>query len=395
MKPSLFFYCQHSMGLGHLVRSWAIADALSSSFHVVFVSGGESPAGMEPPAAVEMVTLPALEQTTAGDIVTRGSDEQVADIQMRRRRLLVDTFVATRPAVVVIELFPFGRAKFAGEILPILDYAATLVPRPVVVCSIRDLLAGGRKNQQRHDDRARAIVEKHFDAVLVHADPRLAALEETFKPATPLQVPVMYTGFVTPRQTPTTTARRDRVGVLVSAGGGRYGGPLFRAAVDAHLLYAPVGRLPMRIITGPFLPQDEYAELERRASGCGDLTIERSVPSLRPALESSRVSISQCGYNTALDLLQAGLPALVVPFAEGGEDEQRARARRLEVLGALRVLDPDALTGPRLAHELLATRRFTPAPIALDLDGARETLGIVTRLHRSPVPDGVREMECA
>ena len=52
MKPRLLCYCQHSMGLGHLVRSWAIADALSSTFHVVFVSGGESPAGMAPPTSL-------------------------------------------------------------------------------------------------------------------------------------------------------------------------------------------------------------------------------------------------------------------------------------------------------------------------------------------------------
>ena len=66
----LLIYCQHSMGLGHLVRSWAIADALSATFRVVFVSGGEAPAGMTPPARVEMVQLPALQQTTAGEIVT-------------------------------------------------------------------------------------------------------------------------------------------------------------------------------------------------------------------------------------------------------------------------------------------------------------------------------------
>jgi predicted glycosyltransferase len=395
MKPALFFYCQHSMGLGHLVRSWALADALSSSFHVVFASGGVSPLGVASPAAVEVVTLPPLEQTTDGEIVTREPDQLVADIQARRRRLLLDTFMATRPAVVVIELFPFGRAKFAGEILPILDHAATLVPRPVVICSVRDLLAGGRKNQQRHDDRAQAIVDRYFDAVLVHADPRLAALEETFKPTAPLQVPVMYTGFVIPRQAPSATARRDRVGVLVSAGGGRYGGPLFRSAVDAHILSTPAERLPMRIVAGPFLPDDDYEALQRLASGCDDLTIDRVVPSLRPLLESSRLSVSQCGYNTALDLLQAGLPALVVPFAEGCEDEQRVRARRLEALGSVRVLDPDALTAPRLAHELLATRRFTPASIALDLNGARETVRIINRLRHPPVPAGVRQMEYA
>ena len=53
--------------------------------------------------------------------------------------------------------------------------------------------------------------------------------------------------------------------------------------------------------------------------------------------------MSQCGYNTALDLLRARVPALVVPFAEGREDEQTRRAARLERCGALRVLPPERL----------------------------------------------------
>jgi len=395
MKPRLFLYCQHSMGLGHLVRSWAIADALSSAFDVVFVSGGAPPAGMAPPPRVKMVCLPPLTQTTAGELVSE-SGERVELVQERRRQLLSDAFVATDPAVVVIELFPFGRAKFASEIVPILDYARTLRPRPTIVCSVRDLLAGGRTKQQQHDDRARALADRYFDAVLVHADPRLARLEETFKPQAPLRVPVFYTGFVSPQaSTPKPALEAGRAGIVVTAGGGRVGGPLFRAAVEAHLLTPPAGRLPMRVITGPFLPPDEHHALVARAGTCPDLTVCGAVPSLRPWLASCAVSVSQCGYNTALDLVQLGVAALVVPFAEGREDEQRARARRLEAMGAVRVLDPDALSPERLASELIAMRRFTPAPFALDTDGAGETLRIVTNLRHPELAGVVPAAECA
>jgi predicted glycosyltransferase len=382
MKPALLFYCQHSMGLGHLVRSWAIADALSSAFHVVLVSGGEPPTGMRPPANIDVVTLPALEQTTAGTIVTRQAGWTVADVQASRARLLLDAFSVSQPAVVLIELFPFGRAKFTNEILPMLERAAAARHRPLVVCSLRDLLAGGRRNQQQHDYRAQQIAEAYFDAVLVHADPRLATLEETFKPRTALHVPVVYTGFVTPRPSAATVSTTNRSGILVSAGGGRVGGPLFRAAVEAHAL-CPPDRVPMHIVTGPFLPGDQYDALRSQAMRHANLTIDRSVPALGPLLRSAALSISQCGYNTALDLLQARVPALVVPFAEGREDEQRARAGRLQALGALRVLDSDVLTGSRLAIEIAATRGFVPAPIALDLDGADETLRVITRLWES------------
>ena len=31
MKPRLLFYCQHSLGLGHFVRSLALAEALAAN----------------------------------------------------------------------------------------------------------------------------------------------------------------------------------------------------------------------------------------------------------------------------------------------------------------------------------------------------------------------------
>ena len=40
-KPTLLFYCQHSLGLGHLVRSIALADGLAEYFG--------QPAADEPP----------------------------------------------------------------------------------------------------------------------------------------------------------------------------------------------------------------------------------------------------------------------------------------------------------------------------------------------------------
>lgn len=155
---------------------------------------------------------------------------------------------------------------------------------------------------------------------------------------------------------------------------------MFEAAVDAHEMTPVDERSPMRIITGPFLPDAEYDALTSRAARYSDLTIERTVPTLRPHLETAAVSISQCGYNTALDLLQTHVPALVVPFAQGRADEQRARAARLEALGALRTLDPIALTGDRLVREIAATRVFVPQPISVDMNGAMETCRAIAGL---------------
>ena len=86
--------------------------------------------------------------------------------------------------------------------------------------------------------------------------------------------------------------------------------------------------------------------------------------------------MSQCGYNTALDILRADVPALVVPYATPEEDEQTRRARRLERLGVLRVHRRRPV-GRRLAR----ISRFTPAAATLGLDGARRTAELLWDLR--------------
>ena len=101
----------------------------------------------------------------------------------------------------------------------------------------------------------------------------------------------------------------------------------------------------------------------------------RSVPDLAAELSQARASISQCGYNTALDLVRTGVPALVVPYATPEEDEQTRRARRLEQLGVLKV-------ATHINGDIDALLEFTPRPASLDLDGAARTRGAAVNALR-------------
>jgi len=321
-----------------------------------------------------VVALPPLGATLDGELVSAGRDGSLAHVQELRRETILDVYRRVRPAVLVVELFPFGRKKFAGELLPLLEAAHDAGPgRPVVACSLRDLLVRDRRDQRAHDERASLLANRYFDAILVHADPSFARLEESFRPRTPLGVPVLYTGFVRPLAKPGSGGGERRATVLVSAGGGLVGAPLFAAALEAERLLGPRTGATMRLVAGPFLPEQDWRRLKDAARGRDGVELVRSVPDLRAELRRASASVSQCGYNTALDVLEAGLPALVVPFAEGREDEQLRRARRLEELRAVRVLEPGRLNGRSLATAIDELRSFEPTSPRLDLDGARET----------------------
>jgi predicted glycosyltransferase len=352
MKPALLFYCQHSVGLGHLMRSYALTAALSERFRVVLLAGGDLPAGIEAPRGVEIVALPPLGvnggRFGSGD--PRYTTDHAWEVRSARITCALDDL---RPAVVLVELFPFGRAKFARELIPLLERARAL--GATTACSLRDILVSTRANQPEHDDRAARIANAHLDMILVHCDPRFARLDETFKPSFPLTVPVHYTGFVA-RENGHAPARGEHI--VVSAGGGRVGRPLLEEAIKAS------GGRPMRAIAGPLMPHEDYAALQRIAPP--NVELVRSVPDLAAELSRAQASISQCGYNTALDLLRTHVPALVVPYETPEEDEQTRRARRLEQLGLLKV-------ATHINGDIDALLEFEPRTASLDLDGAKRT----------------------
>jgi predicted glycosyltransferase len=381
-RPALLFYCQHSLGLGHAVRSFALAAALVRHFRVVVACGGELPESLSPPDDVELVVLPAL-ASRDGQLVSRGRSSLDAARQ-RRRRLLLDTFRTLSPRVLVIELFPFGRRKFADELVPLLEAAVATAPSPVVVSSVRDILVGRQPDQQAHDTLTCVLANRYFDAVLVHSDPSFARLEESFRPSIPLQVPVFHTGFVVPDKRGRGAGPKRDGRVVVSAGGGLVGEPLLRAALDARPLLPE--NLRLDLVAGPFLPDEAWSSLEASARALEGVRLRRFVADLAGELATASASLSQCGYNTALDLLRARVPALVVPFSEGREDEQTRRARRLERLGAVRVLEPERLDASSIAQEVQELLRFRPRPLDLDVDGARASGRLLARLAGAGFP---------
>jgi predicted glycosyltransferase len=365
VRPPLLFYCQHSVGLGHLTRSYALCAHLAEWFRVVLVCGGALPDEIAPPPGVEIVALPALGVGAGARFVSHDPRLTVERAWSVRGELLLRTLRTVRPAVVFVELFPFGRAKFARELVPLLESARE--GGAMTACSLRDILVTGREDQAGHDERACRLANAHLDAVLVHSDPRFARLDETFGPIDRLEVPVRYTGFVVGGR-PRAVVREPRV--IVSAGGGLVGEPLLRAAIEAQRIGTG---LPMRAIAGPLMPAAAYERLCAQARGVPGLELVRSVPDLAAELAGASAAVSQGGYNTTLEIVRSRVPALVVPYVTPEEDEQLRRARRLEALGALRVLEPGRLDASVLAREIARLPGFEPARPAIDLDGGRGT----------------------
>ena len=394
MPIKVLIHVQHLLGTGHQRRAAAIARRLSTDgVEVIYVTGGMPVPGLD----IGRARLEQLPPARARDASYRELVDQAGvavDESWRAARLkqLLRVLDTVRPDVVVIETFPFGRGLLRFELLPMLEHLRSLTrslrPRPRILCSIRDIVEP--RDDPRKYAQMLARAERYFDRILVHSDPSVVAFGATFPLAERLLDRLAYTGYIAPPPPPpppTPTQTRSGAGpavgldeIVVSAGGGRVGERLLATALAASRHSRAESRR-WRILVGHELEAKRFEALRQAAPP--EVTVERNRADFSALLARCRVSVSQAGYNTVVDLLGARARAIVVPFSGNGEREQQIRAQRFAERGLLSVLPEKCLAPRRLASlvdELAAGSR--PPADAIDLDGLTRTAELVLEAAR-------------
>jgi predicted glycosyltransferase len=370
-------YCQHVLGIGHLFRSLEICRALSDH-EVILVSGGP-PVDTGLPAHVREVRLPDLQmnQEFKGLFSSR-ENRTLEHVKADRQQRLFALFEGEKPDIFLVELYPFGRKAFRFELDPVLHALDNQrLPACGVLCSVRDILVE-KEDQFKHESRVVKTLNAYFDAVLVHADPSLAQLGETFDQFDKIEIPVVYTGYIAPKPQPDAARKIRRqlqieAGerlIIASAGGGNVGAPLMKAVIQAFNRLAVKKPCHLKMFSGPFMDGGEFCALKKM--GGPNVQIEQFTPDFLDYLAAADLSVSMGGYNTTMNILATGVPALVWPFPQNRE--QRLRAGRLAKEGILKVIEDEDLRPDRLAdhmERMLASRNCLPGNY--DLDGAVNT----------------------
>ena len=390
----VLIYVQHLLGIGHLRRAAVLARTLAAEgLGVDFVSGGLPVADLDLGAA-RLHQLPPLKVLDEDFGLVDAAGEPVDDAwKAARRDRLLDLYCELRPKAVMIELFPFGRRNMRFELLPLLEAVQADRPRVRLVSSLRDILT-----THKQPEKAAWMLEtfqRYFDCLIVHGDPDFVPLARSFPRAGEIAGQTRYSGYVVAERPASSLPRADDAGavagavvgeVIVSTGGGAVAAPLVAAALGARAL-SPLAAAPWRILIGPNLPEPQFQAF-RQAALSGpepeNLVVERARPDFMSLLAGARLSISQAGYNTVMELLQAAVPAVLVPFAAGSETEQGLRARLLAARGLVTVVAEADLSAHSLAAGVaaaLAQAAGRPSGAAgLDCDGARKTAQILREI---------------
>jgi predicted glycosyltransferase len=374
-------YCQHVLGIGHLIRTLEICRALANH-NVILITGGEMP-DVSFPSHTREFQLPALMMDADFKALFATDTEKTFEqIKEERCESLHDFFVREAPELFLVELYPFGRKAFRFELDPILEgIRSGHLPACEVVCSLRDILVE-KKDAASYENRVIDLLNNYYDALLIHSDPDLLRLDTTFSRISDITIPIVYTGFVSAKPEPDAgrllrrklAVKRGTSLLVASAGGGKVGGRLLKAVVEAQTHVK--SRCLLHMFSGPFMADTEFSGLQKYASDT--VRVSRFTSDFLAFLDAASLSISMAGYNTCMNVLATGVPAIVWPFPQNRE--QRLRAEKLVPRGGIHVLSDNDLDPSRLAGliDKMLTSKMRMG-MQVDLDGAAKTAAWLER----------------
>lgn len=377
MRLRILILVTHLLGAGHLTRAAALACAAARAGHQVTLVTGGMPNPLVETGGVALVQLPPVRAPLGDFTALRDADGRAAGpgLLAARREALLAAHAESRPDVVVTELFPFGRRVLAAEFQALIEAADASPCRPVVLASVRDILVA--PDRPAKVAATHATIRRHYDAVLVHGEPGLVPLEASWPVDEELRPKLRYTGYVGPGTAgPAPPAAAEPV-VLVSGGSSAAALPLYRAALAAA---ARSPALRWHVLVGAGVDEDAFRDLRARAGPNG--VVERARADFRDLMIKSAVFVGQAGYNTVMDIVATQARAVLVPFEQGRETEQRLRAAALSER-SLATLVTEARLEPRALHDAVATelgRKRAAAPFVRQ-DGAAETVRIVEEIR--------------
>lgn len=378
--PSVMMYSHDTIGLGHMRRNTAIAEALVArvpGISVLMVIG--CPAGMmfEPRPGIDYIKLPSLaklgrDRWQAGSLRIDAATTQALRAGILER--VVETF---QPDLLLVDHEPTG---VWNELLGPLE-ALRRRDGAKAVLGLRDILDDPDRTARSWagagTDRAIAGL---YDEVMVYGNPVFYPSHSAYGLEELRPGHVRYCGAVT-----TVRGRRTRrIGgrprhILVSGGGGRDAFALLDATLDALQLIPKRRRPDATLVAGPLMDAELRTVLRQRAEEAG-VELHDQVSDMTARMAATDLLVTMAGYNSVTEALATGCPLLVVPRV-GPSSEQRIRAERLEQLGLARVIQRPDLTAARLA-EALSVPPPDPgrARVPLDFNGAERAAAFLAAL---------------
>ena len=364
--PRLMMYSQDGLGLGHMRRTSEIAAELSRRRpDAAILAINDSPLGNIFGAGKnhDYVKLPSIEKVGPGDWRGVSLPLPFDDIRAMRERILWSSVLHYRPDVLLVDHMPHGAMS---ELVPALEALREAKPEATIVLGLRDILDAPDVISRRWKaEGAFEVIERFYDQILVYGSRDVfdMAAQYRFPPGTASKL--RYCGYLCTAATGRSAARirathrkgmKDNGRLIVAmAGGGADAFSMMDTLVAAVPEILSRHAVNLVLVTGPLMPAADRRALAVQAAGL-PVRVRASVADPLSYVEAADLVVTRAGYNSTIEILRSGTPALLVP-RPGPSAEQRTRARLFANRGWIDAVDPDELDAERLAHAVVAALR--------------------------------------
>lgn len=360
-QVSGLYYCQYLVGIGHLVRSLNICRSLVKKFEVDFLLGGHDVDLTIDSPHFHLLNLPPL--GISHPYEDPSEFETVSKIQLVERLKYIEA-LTTPYSFLVTEIFPFSKWRFKEEIEALIVKLKTLNPDCLIACSLRDSFPS---HPPEFDQQVLDFINRFYDVVFVHSDPRVYKLEESFSLADRLHDKVVYTGFIV-RQDGDFQKNRRKKRIVVSLGSGSFGEELMYAVLNVAKFFPDYQFI---FILGPKASETVHLELECLINNSTpNVKVIPFVDNFPEYLSQSALSISLGGY-TIMDIVSTKTPAIVYPSTFY---DQYVRALKFSGFGFLKIITKENLDPNSLKEVINSALHMPPSSFDIDMSGAETTM---------------------
>lgn len=383
----LMAICHDSVGIGHLRRTFAIAEQATRtipSCRVLVLSGSLHAAHFTLPQRVDYVKLPALCKGPDYRYCAKSLGISFADTVAVRSSIITATAASFRPDVLLVDKSPLG---VQGENEKAIRLVKDRYPATRTIFGMRDIedapdvtIDEWRRNGQ-YDALAR-----YFDEIWVYGDSRVFDVAEAYQLPESITRKLRYVGYVSKpdcgHEHVDDPSRNGSLRLLVTVGGGTDGFSLLDQFLSDPV--ARVGERPVEttIVGGPDLPRAQAVQLRQRAAAIEGVTFRDVMPCMMCAYRGVDAVLTMGGYNTMVEVVRTGRRMLVYPRVEP-RLEQYIRAKRFALLHLCEALDPNCMTPARLhaAVERLLSHSGPKTAWHPNLDGLTNVARRLSRLE--------------
>jgi predicted glycosyltransferase len=304
----------------------------------------------------DYVKLPSIAKDGPGNWKATHLRMSFPEILELRKELIRNVLLNYAPDVFLVDHMPHGAM---GELLPALEAIAQAGIPTRNVLGLRDILDSPDVTINRWQvEGAYEVIERFYARILVFGMQDVYDVAEKYKLPESATKKLFYCGYVAnldhERNAYSIRARylagkpSDTRLIAIMAGGGADAYSMMSTLIEALPMVLENQPCSVAVITGPFMPVELIADLERRA---GPLPIQmlESVTDSNSYISAADLVIAMAGYNTSVEILRMKTPAILVPRA-GPSAEQRTRARLFSDRHWVDMIDPDDLTPDNLAQ---------------------------------------------